>query len=113
MIQTKCLSAAWRIWAKVQPRLSLSMRSRRAPSHPPLHGVEQVGPYGLRAQIATPQPSRDRVHEEQRHGGDYEEAREVIDLLRPQLDEVRNRSGDAASRPGQPASAGRVRGSSE
>ncbi len=52
-----------------------------------LDGVEQVGPHGLRAEIAAPDAAADRVHQEQRHRGDDQKAGEVIDLLRPQLDE--------------------------
>ena len=52
-----------------------------------LDGVEQIGPHRLRAEIAAPDAAADRVHQEQRHRRDDQEAGEVIDLLRPQLDE--------------------------
>ena len=52
-----------------------------------LDRVEQVGPYRLWAQIAAPDAAADGVHQEQRHGGDDQEAGEIVDLLRPDLDE--------------------------
>ena len=54
---------------------------------PALDRQEQVGPDRLRAEIAAPDPAGDRVHQEQRHRGHDEQAGEVIDLLRPELDE--------------------------
>ena len=53
----------------------------------PLDGIEQIGPYGLRAEIAAPDSAADRIHQEERNGGNDQEAGEVVDLLRPQLDE--------------------------
>ncbi|MGY4496807.1 hypothetical protein ACVWYH_000734 [Bradyrhizobium sp. GM24.11] len=52
-----------------------------------LDGVEQIGPDRLRTEIAAPDAATNRVHQEQRHRGDDQQAGEVIDLLRPQLDE--------------------------
>ena len=54
---------------------------------PALDGLEQVGPYRLRAEITAPDAARDRVHQKQRHRGEDQQAGEVIDLLRPDLDE--------------------------
>jgi hypothetical protein len=48
---------------------------------------EEIGPDRLRAEIAAPDPAGDCVHQKQRHGGHDEQAGEVIDLLRPKLDE--------------------------
>jgi len=63
------------------------MRSRRIALDQALDGIEQVGPHRLRAQIAAPDPPAHRVHQEQGDGGEDQTASEVIDLLRPQLDE--------------------------
>ena len=63
------------------------MRSRRSPSTQRSIGMEKVGPHRLRAQIAAPDAAGDRVHQEQRHGGEDQKAGEVIDFLRPELDE--------------------------
>ena len=52
-----------------------------------LDGVEQIGPDRLRAEIAAPDAAADRVHQEQRQGSYDQQAGEVIDFLRPQLDE--------------------------
>ena len=52
-----------------------------------LDRLEQVGPHRLRAQIAAPDAARERVHQKQRHRGDDQQAGEVVDLLRPDLDE--------------------------
>ena len=52
-----------------------------------LDGVEQIGPYGLRTEIAAPDAAADRIHQEQRDGGEDQQPGEVIDFLRPQLDE--------------------------
>jgi hypothetical protein len=54
---------------------------------PALDGQEEIGPHRLRAEIAAPDPAGDRVHQEQGHGGHDQQAGEVVDLLRPELDE--------------------------
>ena len=54
---------------------------------PALDRIEQIGPHRLRAEIAAPDAAADRVHQEQRDRGDDQQPGEVIDLLRPQLDE--------------------------
>ena len=54
--------------------------------NPALDRHEQIGPHRLRAEIAAPDPPGDGVHQEQRHGGDNQEAGQVIDFLRPDLD---------------------------
>ena len=54
---------------------------------PALDGLEQVGPHRLRAEIAAPDAAGDRVHQEQGQRGKDQEAGEIIDLLRPELDE--------------------------
>ena len=54
---------------------------------PPLDGIEQIGPDRLRAEIAAPDAAADRVHQEQRERRHDQQAGEVIDFLRPQLDE--------------------------
>src|SRR5262249_16306649 len=46
-----------------------------------------IGPYRLRAEITAPDSPADRIHQEQDDGGEDQEAGEIIDLLRPQLDE--------------------------
>ncbi len=48
---------------------------------------EEIGPDRLRAGIAAPQPAEQRRHEEERHGRENKQAGDVIDLLRPDLDE--------------------------
>ena len=53
----------------------------------PLDGEEQIGPHRLRAEIAAPDPAGDRVHQEQHDRGHDQQAGDVIDLLRPDLDE--------------------------
>src|SRR5207247_6088617 len=52
-----------------------------------LDGVEQIRPDRLRTEIAAPDPAADRVHQEQRDGGDDQEAGKIVDFLWPQLDE--------------------------
>ena len=52
-----------------------------------LDGIEQIGPDRLRAEIAAPDAAADGVHQEQRQGSYDQQAGEVIDFLRPQLDE--------------------------
>ena len=73
----------------VEPPVALVALHALAPValDPTLHRVEQVCPHRLRAHVAAPQPSCDRVHQEQNHRRNDEEAGEIIDLLRPQLDE--------------------------
>ena len=53
----------------------------------PLDGIEQIGPDRLRAEIAAPDAAAHGVHQEQRQRSDDQQAGEVIDFLRPQLDE--------------------------
>ena len=50
-------------------------------------GEEQIGPHRLRAEIAAPDAAGDRVHQEQRHRREDQQAGEVVDFLRPDLDE--------------------------
>src|SRR5258708_6999803 len=52
-----------------------------------LDRLKYVGPYRLWAEIAAPDSSRERVHQEQRHRRNDQKTGEVIDLLRPDLDE--------------------------
>ncbi len=47
---------------------------------------EQIGPHRLRAEIAAPDAPGDGVHQEQADGGEDQQAGEVVDLLRPDLD---------------------------
>ncbi len=54
---------------------------------PTFDRLEQVGPDGLRTEIAAPDPPGDCVHQEQRHRRQDEQSGKVIDLLRPDLDE--------------------------
>ena len=53
----------------------------------PLDGKEEIGPHRLRAEIAAPDAAGDGVHQEQHDRSEDEQAGEVIDLLRPELDE--------------------------
>ena len=53
----------------------------------PLDGEEQIGPHRLRAEIAAPDAAGDRVHQEQHDRRQDQQAGEVIDFLRPDLDE--------------------------
>src|SRR5439155_14373955 len=52
-----------------------------------LDGIEQIGPDRLRAEITAPDATADSVHQEQRQGSYDQQPSEVIDFLRPQLDE--------------------------
>ena len=52
-----------------------------------LDSVEQIRPYRLRTHVAAPDAPGDGVHQEQRQRGDDQKAREVVDFLRPDLDE--------------------------
>src|SRR5262249_43591862 len=54
---------------------------------PALDGLEQIGPNRLRAQVAAPQPAGDGVHQEQRHRRQNEQTGQIVELLRPDLDE--------------------------
>ena len=54
---------------------------------PPLDSQEQVGPHRLRAEIAAPDAAGDRIHQEQSQRRQHQEAGDVVDLLRPDLDE--------------------------
>ena len=47
----------------------------------------EVGPHRLRAEVAAPNAAGQRVHQEQHEGGDDHQAGDVIDFLRPDLDE--------------------------
>ena len=71
---------------------------------PALDGVEQIGPYRLRAQIAAPDAAAEGVHQEQRDRGEDQQAGEVVDLLRPQLDEEEIEAADWEDRSGRPGS---------
>ena len=53
----------------------------------PFDRHEQIGPDRLRAEIAAPDPACQRVHQEQRHGCQDQQACQIIDLLRPDFDE--------------------------
>ena len=59
----------------------------------PLHPEEQVGPYRLWAGVAAPRAADQRIGQEQGQRRKDQEAGEVIDLLRPQLDEERVEAG--------------------
>src|SRR5689334_7013343 len=48
---------------------------------------EQIGPHRLRAEIAAPDAPGDGVHQKQADCRQDQQAGEVIDFLRPQLDE--------------------------
>jgi hypothetical protein len=54
---------------------------------PALDGLEQIGPNRLRAEVAAPQPAGDGVHQEQCHRGEDEQAGQIVEFLRPDLDE--------------------------
>src|SRR6516164_5137666 len=54
---------------------------------PPLNGKEQVTPHRLGAEITAPDAPSHRVHQEQDYRGQDQETGDVIDLLRPYLDE--------------------------
>ena len=54
---------------------------------PALDHHEEVGPHRLRAGIAAPDAPGQAGHEEQADGGQDEQAGQVVDLLRPDLDE--------------------------
>ena len=54
---------------------------------PALDSLEQIGPNRLRAKITAPQPAGDGVHQEQRHRGEDQQAGQVVEFLRPDLDE--------------------------
>ena len=70
------------------PRLLIAQQVLAAVAlDPALDGLEQVGPHRLRTEIAAPDASRDRVHQEQRHRGEDEQPGEVVDFLRPDFDE--------------------------
>ena len=53
----------------------------------PLDPHEQVGPHRLEAEVAAPDAAEQRVRQEQRQRGEDEQAGEVVDFLRPDLDE--------------------------
>ena len=53
----------------------------------PFDEQEQVGPDRLRAGEAAPQPSRQRVGEDQDGRSQNEQPRDQIEILRPDLDE--------------------------
>ncbi|ODN72357.1 hypothetical protein A6302_00284 [Methylobrevis pamukkalensis] len=55
--------------------------------HEAFHGEEQVGPDRLRTEVAAPDAAGERVHQEQRQRGEDQQAGEIVDLLRPDLDE--------------------------
>src|SRR6185369_135081 len=50
-------------------------------------GKEEIGPHRLRAEIAAPDATGDRVHQEQQDRGENEQAGQIVDFLRPDLDE--------------------------
>ncbi len=52
-----------------------------------LHRHEEVGPHRLRAHVAAPHTPGHRVHEEQDEGGQDEQAGDVVEFLRPDLQE--------------------------
>ncbi len=54
---------------------------------PALRRHEEIGPNRLRTHIAAPDAARERVHQKQRERGEDQQAGEVIDFLRPDLDE--------------------------
>src|SRR5262245_47042032 len=65
------------------------------------NGKEQVGPHRLRAQITAPDAARDRIHQKQDKCGEDQPTREVVNLLRPDLDG--EKSGGWGSRSVPPA----------
>jgi hypothetical protein len=52
-----------------------------------LDGIEQIRPDGLRAEVAAPDAASQRIHQKQRDRSDDQQPGEIIDFLRPQLDE--------------------------
>ena len=83
----KCLAAV-RATRSERPRLPVAHQMLAPVAlDPALDGIEQIGPHRLRTEIAAPDPSGDRVHQEQRHRRDDQQAGQVVDLLRPDLDE--------------------------
>src|SRR6516165_11389352 len=48
---------------------------------------EKIGPHGLRAKIAAPYTSGDGIHQEQSHCREDKKAGQVVDFLRPNLNE--------------------------
>src|SRR6476620_5390599 len=70
------------------PRLPVALQVLATISlDPALDRLEQVGPYRLRTQITEPYAPGDRVHQEQGHCRQDEEPGEIVNLLRPELDE--------------------------
>ncbi len=53
----------------------------------PLDPHEEIGPHRLDAEVAAPDAAEQRVRQEQRERGEDQQAGEVIDFLRPDLDE--------------------------
>ncbi len=71
-----------------RPRRGVELEPRPAVAlDQALDREEEVGPHRLRAEIAAPDPAGDRVHQEQDQGRQDQQAHDVGDLLRPQLDE--------------------------
>ena len=50
-------------------------------------GEKQVGPHRLRAEVAAPHASGESIHQEQAERGQDHQSGDVIDFLRPDLDE--------------------------
>src|SRR3974390_3020568 len=48
---------------------------------------KKIGPHRLRTEVTAPQPSGQGIHQEQCYGGDDKQAGQVINFLRPDLDE--------------------------
>jgi hypothetical protein len=55
--------------------------------NPAFNREKEIGPDRLRAEIAAPDAARDRIHQEEGHRGEDEQAGDIIDFLRPNLDE--------------------------
>jgi len=53
----------------------------------PLDPQEEIGPHRLDAEVAAPDATEQRVGEEQRERGEDQDAGEIVDFLRPDLDE--------------------------
>jgi hypothetical protein len=52
----------------------------------PLNGDHEVGPHRLRTSISAPDTASDRGDEEQRERGNDQQTRDVVELLRPDLE---------------------------
>ena len=70
------------------PGLLVAQKMRAAVAfRPALDGLEEIRPDRLRAQVATPHAAGDGIHQEERHCREDEQSGDVVDFLRPDLDE--------------------------